>query len=353
MKASSRTILLIAVILSVFALAGCATTPKTETQTPVVQEPPAVSEQAPATEAPAPAEAPAVTETAPAQEPAPETAAAPEADESVVAEITAVIPEEGVYTYDIEVAGYTATIEIDGKQAVISYPSFVTQAEFADAAYAALTVYPDWFAGVYYTFTEPGEVVLTLPVELAKDDLDYGIAVLQAGLGYYIDRLTTIWTLEDRASEVIAQTPVKLDASFAGKNSLAALVLNGMTDKSGADFALLSTSEIQAPIQKGDITVADVVNALPTFDGIVVQTVTGEQVYALLEQGYGTDEVTDLLVVYNPRAEQGKRVLAVYLDGQKIARDETAWTMVTVSAQAFGLNNITTLVVDYLEGLGK
>ena len=348
MKASSRTILLIAVILSVFALAGCATTPKTETQTPVAQEPPAVSEQAPA-----PAETPAVTETAPAQEPAPETAAQPEADESVVAEITAVIPEEGVYTYDIEVAGYTTTIKIDGKQAVISYPSFVTQAEFADAAYAALTVYPDWFAGVYYTFTEPGEVVLTLPVELAKDDLDYGIAVLQAGLGYYIDRLTTIWALEDRASEVIAQTSVKLDASFAGKNSLAALVLSGMTDKSGADFALLSTSEIQAPIQKGDITVADVVNALPTFDGIVVQTVTGEQVYALLEQGYGTGEVTDLLVVYNPSAEQGKRVLAVYLDGQKIARDETAWTMVTVSAQAFGLNNITTLVVDYLEGLGK
>ena len=157
--------LLLLIAMIVFALAGCATKPQAE-----------VAEVA---ETPAPA---AVAEIK--QEAAPAVAVA-ETPAAAVEKPMAVEPLK----YSLDIYGYKVSIEAYDGSALVSYPSFVTDAEVAAAAQAAMAAYPDYLDGVTYMKTGPGKLELAFMKGLTKADADYIVALLEKDLIWYVGQL--------------------------------------------------------------------------------------------------------------------------------------------------------------------
>ena len=125
--------------------------------------------------------------------------AAAEAEAEAVAEAVA---EPIVKT--INLLGYEATIEYADKVATITYPSFITNAEVAQAAKAAYASFSKYLEGTELSINN-GTAVLTFPQEITEADVDYAVALLEAQLPAYV---ATLFPAEEPAEvAVVAEAP--------------------------------------------------------------------------------------------------------------------------------------------------
>ena len=85
----------------------------------------------------------------------------------------------------VDLLGYEATVTYCDKVATIEYPSFITNAEVADAARLAYASFGKYLEGTDLSINN-GTAVLTFPEEITEADLDYAIALLQSELPAYI-----------------------------------------------------------------------------------------------------------------------------------------------------------------------
>ena len=83
------------------------------------------------------------------------------------------------------ILGYEASIVYQDKVAVITYPDFITNAEVAQAAKTAYAAYSKYLQGTELTI-DNGTAVLTFPVEITADDIDFAVALLSAELPAYV-----------------------------------------------------------------------------------------------------------------------------------------------------------------------
>ena len=117
-----------------------------------------------------------------------------------------------VITRTISLYGYEATVtcerSLDDRTLVITYPSFITNAEIAQAAKAAYAAYGKYLEGTAL-YIDNGKATLTFPVSLTEDDIDYAVAILKAELPTYV---ASMFTQEAPAAEaqevaVVAEEP--------------------------------------------------------------------------------------------------------------------------------------------------
>ena len=99
------------------------------------------------------------------------------------------------------ILGYEASIVYQDKVAVITYPDFITNAEVAQAAKTAYAAYSKYLQGTELTI-DNGTAVLTFPVEITADDIDFAVALLSAELPAYVASV-----LEPQPVATVAEAP--------------------------------------------------------------------------------------------------------------------------------------------------
>ena len=153
---------------------------------------------------------------------------------------------------------------------------------------------------------------------------------------------TTLW-----GGTVNTINEARLGATNMGSliaDAMVASVKERITSGPYADapvVALENGGGVRATIQKGDITVGDVINVLPFGNTIAFKAVTPKVLYEVIENGVSNivsqDPQTGMLTgaagafpqisgfrfTYNPDLEPGSRVVAIYLDGEDTPLDRT------------------------------
>ena len=134
-------------------------------------------------------------------------AAAPEVEETAAA-----------IERTFSILGYEASIVYQDKVAVITYPDFITNAEVAQAAKTAYAAYGKYLQGSELTI-DNGTAVLTFPVEITADDIDFAVALLSAELPAYVASVLepqpVATVAEAPAAEAPAETPEAAPAEAA------------------------------------------------------------------------------------------------------------------------------------------
>ncbi|MFO7171447.1 MAG: 5'-nucleotidase C-terminal domain-containing protein [Bacillota bacterium] len=268
-----------------------------------------------------------------------------------VADLARLVDDE----VDIIISGHTHSYIdgwVDGKLIVQAY-SYGTA--FADVD---LTVDP--ITGDVLVAT--AEVVTTWADEVTPDP---GVQALVDG---YQEKVAPL--VERQVA--VAETPITREASPAGESALGNLIADAQRWKMGTDFAFMNPGGIRADLDAGPITWGELYAVQPFGNDLVKMTLTGEQIYRLLNQQWQEGrtrflQISGLTYTYDESRPWGDRILEVRLpDGRPIDR-EARYTVTVNSFLAAGGDNFTVLtegtdrvvgpvdldaLVEYLEQMG-
>ena len=217
----------------VLTLAGCQTGTAVDSAVEIT-----VPAPAPVTDSAQPA--------APAAEPAQETQAVQESAPVIVKQ-----------TGSLSFYGYTVTYEAVPGQAVVSYPSFITNEEVEAFFAFAFERHADQLAGVYYEITAPGTLVLTFPQEVTVAD---ATAVVEHMAGHDLPEfLNQYLGSDDAVVEVVRDEPVVEVVPAAAQESAepAAVYPFGVTEIKKADgddtfnLYVVHTNDVHGRIEEG------------------------------------------------------------------------------------------------------
>ncbi|MCQ2412814.1 MAG: hypothetical protein MJ057_07660 [Sphaerochaetaceae bacterium] len=110
--------------------------------------------------------------------------------EPVVEEPAVEEPAPVVYTAEVDVFGYKATLTYTEKEVTVDYPAFITNAEVAEAAKAAYAAFGKYLQGTSLVI-DNGTAVLSFPVEITEDDFTVAVALLNQELPAYAMAVVT------------------------------------------------------------------------------------------------------------------------------------------------------------------
>ena len=147
--------------------------------------------------------------------------------------------------------------------------------------------------------------------------------------------------------KVIGQTAVELlgerDNVRTGETNLGNLITDAMRDVSGADVAITNGGGIRASIDKGDITMGEILTSFPFTNYPVKLEVTGKTILEALE--YGVDKapesagkfphVSGMTFKYDPKQAPGSRVFDVMVGKEALDLNKT-YTLATNDFMAVG-----------------
>ena len=110
-------------------------------------------------------------------------------------------PEPMVYSKTISYNGFSARIEATVGEACITYPSFITYGEVADAFAAVATVYPEFSKDLTFSFGNPGTVYVHYPQSYGEAEFNLAVGILQKELPAYIDGLLAYYAAQEKAAQ--------------------------------------------------------------------------------------------------------------------------------------------------------
>ncbi|WP_245802152.1 5'-nucleotidase C-terminal domain-containing protein [Corynebacterium pacaense] len=100
------------------------------------------------------------------------------------------------------------------------------------------------------------------------------------------------------------------------------------TTKLGPDFGIMNAGGVREDLEKGEVTFSDAYLVQPFNNAYGVVDIKGEQVRELLEQQWKDPNSehprlalglsNNVQYSYDPTAEQGKRITAIYIDGKPV-----------------------------------
>ena len=148
-----------------------------------------------------------------------------------------------------------------------------------------------------------------------------------------------------RLEEVYLEPVARLNDEYKSDRSivraeqcdLGKLVVDALTESVGADFGILNGGSFRANLGPGVVTVGNINNCLPFNNYVVLSSITGEGLYAALENGYksypelaGGFPQTNLLLEVDTNNDPGSRIISVALpDGTAIEKDDTVYKVAT------------------------
>ncbi|MCP4229086.1 MAG: hypothetical protein GY771_02925 [bacterium] len=173
---------------------------------------------------------------------------------------------EGLPEYDIIVGGHSHTL--------LEEPEFV-----GDTAIVQAGCYGYYVGRLDAVYTDAGEVEITeyrmLPVTGDLGDNPKVEGVLKG----YRERLG------DETNKIVADIPAQITAESCRSTEtvFGDLLTDIMRDISGADIAFSNGGGIRANLGPGEISIGDVLTALPFNNTIITASVTGEQLQAIFD----------------------------------------------------------------------
>ena len=127
-------------------------------------------------------------------------------------------------------------------------------------------------------------------------------------------------------TEVVGRSEARLNRRYFDESDLGNLLADIAVERTGADIGMLHGGTIRKDIPQGDVEVADVLDTNPFLDPIVVQEVTGEQLFAIMEQSFtllrGLLQVSGLEVVYDTSKPERQRLVSLKHNGVDVAADD-------------------------------
>ena len=118
-------------------------------------------------------------------------------------------PEPAVYSSTISYNGFTARIEATVGEACITYPSFITNEEVADAFAAAAAVYPELTKDLTFSFGNPGTVYVYYPEAYGEAEFNLAVGIMQKELPAYIDGLLAYYAAQEKAAQEQAEASMQ------------------------------------------------------------------------------------------------------------------------------------------------
>ena len=154
-----------------------------------------------------------------------------------------------------------------------------------------------------------------------------------AAVQAYIENVNA--EVKEFTSQVIAYTDTVLDGERAmvrtRATNLSNIITTAMLEATGADVALTNGGGIRASIDKGEITIGEVITVLPFNNTCVVIEVTGAEIIAALENGIkdlpnasgAFPQYAGMQVIWNRFKPAGERVFKVKINGKDIDKNAT------------------------------
>jgi len=154
--------------------------------------------------------------------------------------------------------------------------------------------------------------------------------------------------IEPITSIVVGHTPVMLQGEReyvrTSETNLANLITDSMRHATGADIAFINGGGIRASIDAGDITMGDVLTAMPYSNILVTVELSGTDMLAALEHGVSAYpdqagmfiQVSGIRFSIDPGEQPGNRVKTVTMqDGSAFDQNKT-YTVATIDFIAAG-----------------
>jgi 5'-nucleotidase len=121
-------------------------------------------------------------------------------------------------------------------------------------------------------------------------ELEALVAEYQAAIAPIADRVV------GTAAEAITRD-AQGDLTPARESALGDFIADAQRAYASADFAFMDPGGIQANIEAGEVTCAELFDVKPFDNGLVKMDLTGEQIYRLLEQQFRADGSATVLQV--------------------------------------------------------
>jgi 2',3'-cyclic-nucleotide 2'-phosphodiesterase/3'-nucleotidase len=146
--------------------------------------------------------------------------------------------------------------------------------------------------------------------------------------------------------------PISRSANAAGESPMGNLIADAQRWKAGTQIAFTNPGGIRAAIEYGsyphDITYGDFLTVQPFDNKLATMTLTGTQLYAVLEQQFAVSrilQVSGIRYSYNTALPAGSRIVTLTLaDGTPIASDATPYTVAMNEFIATGGDGFTTFL---------
>lgn len=147
--------------------------------------------------------------------------------------------------------------------------------------------------------------------------------------------------LDEIYKQEVARIEEKYDSARAIVRAeqcpLGKLVADALTESVSADFALLNGGSFRADLGPGVLTIGNINATLPFTNQVVLSGITGEGIYAALENGYskypelaGGFPQTNLVLDVDTTALPGSRIKSVKLpSGVEVKKDSTMYKVAT------------------------
>ncbi|HBE9435247.1 membrane-associated 5'-nucleotidase/phosphoesterase [Clostridioides difficile] len=134
--------------------------------------------------------------------------------------------------------------------------------------------------------------------------------------------------------KVIGVTTNTLDGSYENvrtkETNLGNLISDILLDKTKADISLFNGGNIRDTIEKGNITIRDIVDVFPFSNTIVTKELTGAQIKDVLEHGVKIYpekssaflQVGGISYYFNPKQKEGERITSIQKEGKPLDLDK-------------------------------
>lgn len=140
---------------------------------------------------------------------------------------------------------------------------------------------------------------------------------------------------EEITSAVVGRTSVELNGERefvrSGETNLGNLITDAMVAEVDADVAITNGGGIRASIDKGEITMGEVITVLPFGNTTVVKELTGAQLLDAVEHGLSEypaleglfPQISGMRVIFDGSRPAGERVIELRVNGEPVEYDET------------------------------
>jgi 2',3'-cyclic-nucleotide 2'-phosphodiesterase (5'-nucleotidase family) len=140
-------------------------------------------------------------------------------------------------------------------------------------------------------------------------------------------RLVDEWRVKAESGFDVVIGSAKRNITRGGneESAMGNLMADALREPFGGDIAV--HSGVRGGLNQGDVTYRDVYQADPFGNTVVTMTMTGKQVWEMLEISinghHAIFQVSGLKMVYDPRKPIGKRISSVLIGGKPIEPDKT------------------------------
>ncbi|MEC7865804.1 MAG: bifunctional UDP-sugar hydrolase/5'-nucleotidase [Pseudomonadota bacterium] len=122
--------------------------------------------------------------------------------------------------------------------------------------------------------------------------------------------------------EVVGNSETRLVRDYLAESSLGNFATDVIKEITNSEVAFTNAGGLRADLPEGPITKGNVLDAFPFHNTVVVTTLNGEQIKAILEQGLsmerGMIQVSGLRAIYDLKRPINSRVLSVEINGKPL-----------------------------------